>query len=98
MDLDNNTENHLAKVYFFDRLPEDIRNRQLQEYEINSANYLRKLYALEKEYAAMEHKDCFYYKLSTLYYGIRILQDNIRWCRHIQKKADLAAFIEEDFL
>jgi len=98
MDLNNNIENHLAKVYFFDRLPADIRNRQLQEYEINSINYLRKLYVLEKDYAAMENKECFYYKLSTLYYGIRILQDNIRWCRHIQKKMDLTDFIEEDFL
>lgn len=79
------TNTHLAKVYFFDKLPSDIRDRQLLEYEINNEKYLRKLQALENDFDKMENKDCFYYKLSTLYYGICITQETLRWCRHIRE-------------
>ena len=79
------TNTHLAKVYFFDKLSSDIRERQLLEYEINNENYLRKLQALENDFDKMENKDCFYYKLSTLYYGICITQETLRWCRHIRE-------------
>lgn len=98
MDLSDNTSNHLAKVFFFDNLPVDIHDQQLREYELSSINYLRKLQALERKYAAMEHKDCFYYKLSTLYYGICITQANIEWCRHIRDKKPLTELIEKGAL
>lgn len=96
MNLNENTDQHLAKVYFFDKLPTDIRNQQLQEYELNSINYLRKLYELEKKYTAMDNQDCFYYKLATLYYGIRITQDNIKWCRHIREQKKLSDLIDNE--
>jgi len=83
----------LVKVYFFDKLPQDIRSRQLQEYELKNLNYLRKLQALEKHFSQIEQKDCFYYKLSTLYYGICIVQDNIKWCRHIREQKPLKELI-----
>ncbi|MCL2771777.1 MAG: PadR family transcriptional regulator [Oscillospiraceae bacterium] len=92
-DLNDNMNNHLVKVYFFDKLPEDIRNRHLQEYELKNLNYLRKLQALEKHFSKMENKECFYYKLSTLYYGICIVQDNIKWCRHIRERKPLTELI-----
>lgn len=96
MDSNDNMDNHLAKVYFFDRLPVDIRNQQLQEYEQNNIKYLRKLQALEKHFSNMENKDCFYFKLSTLYYGIRIVQDNIKWCRHIREQKPLIELIDKE--
>jgi len=87
------TNTHLAKVYFFDKLSPDIRERQLLEYEINNENYLRKLQALENDFDKMENKDCFYYKLSTLYYGICITQETLRWCRHIREGKPLRTLI-----
>ena len=87
------TNTHLAKVYFFDKLPSDIRDRQLLEYEINNEKYLRKLQALENDFDKMENKDCFYYKLSTLYYGICITQETLRWCRHIREGKPLRTLI-----
>lgn len=93
---ENDSDNHLVKVFFFDRLPTDIRNQQLQEYELQNVKYLRKLQELEKHYADMENTDCFYYKLSTLYYGIRIIQDNIKWCRHIREQKPLRELITEE--
>ena len=83
-------------MYFFDRLPVDIRNQQLGEYELNSTNYLHKLQMLERKYASMKNKECFYYKLATLYYGIRITQDNIQWCRHIREQKPLQELIDRE--
>jgi len=42
----------------------------------------------------MENKDCFYYKLSTLYYGIRVTQETVRWCEHIRNGKPLSEFIK----
>jgi len=86
---------HLAKVYFFDKLPPEIRDRQLLEHEVNNGNYLRKLQALRSGFNKMEQQDCFYFKLSTLYYGIRATQESIRWCRHIRAGKPLAELIQE---
>lgn len=95
IDFNNGADNHLVKVYFFDKLPEEVRYRQLQEYEMANENYLRKLQALEKHFNKMENKECFYYKLSTLYYGICIVKDNIRWCKHLRERKPLSELLEE---
>ncbi|MGB8452801.1 MAG: hypothetical protein WCD89_10750 [Anaerocolumna sp.] len=94
--MGNDSDNHLAKVFFFDRLPADIRNQQLQEYELNNIKYLRKLQALEKHFSEIDNNEFFYYKLSTLYYGIRIVQDNIKWCRHIREQKPLPELVTEE--
>lgn len=96
MNVLDGTNTHLAKVYFFDKLPADIRDRQLLEHEINNADYLRKLQDLEKEFVGMKNKESYYFKLSTLYYGIQITQETIRWCQHIREGKPLAMLIESE--
>lgn len=96
MDIFEGTNTHLAKVYFFDNLSSEIRERQLFEYEINNRNYLKKLLDLEKEFSKMENRECFYYKLSTLYYGICITQKTIQWCLHIRMKKPLEYLVESE--
>lgn len=93
IDIFEGTNTHLAKVYFFDKLPADIRDRQLLEFQINYEHYLEKLIALKKEFDRMEHKETFYYKLSTLYYGICITQKIIAWCRHIRAGEPLSELL-----
>ena len=61
---------------------------------MNYENYLEKLKALEKEFDRMEHKDSFYYKLSTLYYGICITQKIIAWCKHIRAGEPLSVLLK----
>lgn len=96
MDIFEGTNTHLAKVYFFDHLTPEIRDRQISEYEVNNQNYLKKLLDLQKEFDKMENQDCFYYKLSTLYYGILITQKTIQWCQHIRMQKPLLDLIEEE--
>jgi len=90
------TNAHLARVYFFDKLPPEIRDRQLLEHEINNTNYLKKLQALEKDFIKLKNQECFYYKLSTLYYGICVTEESIRWCRHIRAGKPLSELIQGD--
>ena len=78
-----------------DNLSPEIREQQLLEYEINNRNYLRKLNDLENKYNKMENKECFYYKLSTLYYGICITQKTIQWCQHIRMQKPLSDLIQD---
>ena len=94
-DIFEGTNIHLAKVYFFDKLPPEIRERQLFEYEINNRNYLKKLQDLEKNYSKIENSECFYYKLSTLYYGICVTQKTVQWCQHIRMQKSLPDLIEK---
>lgn len=96
MNVLDGTNTHLAKVYFFDKLPPEIRDRQLLEHEINHVNYLRKLETLEKDFDKLENKDCFYYRLSTLSYGICITKETIRWCRHIRAGKLLEELYKEE--
>ena len=94
MNIFDATNTHLAKVYFFDKLPLEIREHQLLEHEMNNINYLHKLQALEKDFDKIENKDCFYYKLSTLYYGICITQETIQWGRHVRSQKQLSELIK----
>ena len=94
INFNDSTDNQLAKIYFFDRLPEDERGQQLDEYELACTNYLRRLQAMAKEFDSMEGKDCFYYKLSTLYYGITVMQTTVKWCRQIRLQKPLNELIQ----
>ena len=96
MNVLDGTNAHLAKIFFFDKLPPEIRDRQLFEHEINNMNYLRKLQTLERDFEKMENKDRFYYKLSTLYYGICITQETIRWCQHIRAGKPLSELMQRE--
>lgn len=95
MQVLDGTNTHLAKVYFFDRLPPEIRENQLLQYETNNVHYLHKLKELEKEFNRLENTDCCYYKLSTLYYGICITQKTIEWCRHIRGQKPFSELIKD---
>jgi len=86
----------LARIYFFDQLPADIRKQQLQEYERHNQQILRKLQAVEKGCSDQERAN--YFTMSTLYYGIHFVQSNIRWFQYIQEEKPLSEFMQGDSL
>ena len=83
----------LAKIFFFGKLPDDIRIQQLQEYEVYYRQSLRKLREIEKSLPVM---DGDYFMQSTLYFGIRNTQIALAWFKHIKDKQPLPEFIAED--
>lgn len=93
IDFNASTDHQLAKIYFFDRLPPAERAAQLAAYQASCTRYLETLQALLQKYEAMENKACFYYKLSTLYYGVAVMQTTIAWCGRIQAGGGLAGWV-----
>ena len=95
-DENSSSDSLLARIYFFGKLPEDIRNRQLQEYELHYRQILRKLQTMEQRFSVSVEDDRDYFEISTLYLGLQHLQDSIRWLRHIREQQPLSNFIHEE--
>lgn len=89
LDNDSSLEGLLARVFFFDKLPHEARRQQLVDYELSQRQILRKLTEMEKQFADSEKREQLYFMLSTLYYGISLLELNIRWCKHITEQKPL---------
>ena len=95
MEILDGTNPNLIKVYFFDQLPDDEREQQLMQYEMNNVSYLKQLHALRERLSTIEHPESHYYKLSTLYYGIIITQETIHWCRQIRTHQPLPDLLND---
>ena len=95
IEISESANNHLAKVYFFDRLSPEQRMRLLSEYEANNLQYLRKLESLHQQFSQRNDMEPHYYKLSTLYYGIAVVRETLRWCRHISSGKPLQELLDE---
>ena len=76
---------HLAKVYFFDRLDASARRNQLLGYEHAMERQLAELERLAQRFGAAEDAGAHYYKMSTLWYGIGVLRESLRWCRRARE-------------
>lgn len=92
--LTESTDDQLVRVYFFDRLPAACREEKLAEYELANRHYLQRLQGLLARFEGMEHRERFYYKLSTLYYGISVMQATVNWCGLIRKRGELADLLK----
>lgn len=96
-EFNEQASSHLAKVYFFDRLEEEDRNRQLIAYEEANRLYLQKLLELEKVFKSRRSAKDNYYQYSTLYYGIASIRQIITWCQHIREKKPLEDFLAQGY-
>ncbi len=85
----NSMESFIAKVFFFDQLPMELSSRIIETYEKKLEIYLNQLLELKKQYDALENTQQFYYKISTLYYGICKLQSMIMWCETVKSQKSL---------
>lgn len=88
-------QSHLAKVYFFDVLPPDTVSKLLIEYEANNTRYLNRLLELERFFNTPANRESHYYKLSTLYYGIGVLRETLRWCQQVRERHSFHIHEEE---
>lgn len=92
-ETEDSMEAFIAKSFFFDQLPDELAEHKIQEYEKKAEAYLERLMEKKMEFDGLVHKDSWYYKLSTLYFGICKLQSMIAWCRAAKEKADLNQLI-----
>lgn len=92
-DTNSSIESFMAKVYFFDQLPAELVVNKIKEYQEKLYVYQADLIKKKETYDALEHKDLFYYKLSTLYFGICKLQSIISWCETVKQGIDLETLL-----
>lgn len=85
----NSMESFIAKVFFFDQLPYEKSRQNIQAYEEKLEEHLHQLLLLKNKYEGLENKQQFYYKISTLYYGICKLQSMILWCQTVREQREL---------
>jgi len=85
----------LAKIYFFGQLPEKVRNRRLQEYEMHYRQSLQQLRTMENSLSSAD-VEVDYFMQSTLYFGIRNTQTAIEWFEHIRGQMPLSEFVHRE--
>lgn len=90
-------EAFMAKVFFFDQLNEREVFAQLLKFERRIEEHLNELYKKREDYLSCEKKECFYYKLSTLYFGIAKLQSLLEWCEVLKNRQPLENLVCNKF-
>jgi DNA-binding PadR family transcriptional regulator len=88
-DSNSSIESFMAKVFFFDKLPCNLAYKKISDYEEKLLDYQKNLIKKKEKYEALENKEAFYFKISTLYYGICKLQGIIMWCETVKIGNDL---------
>ena len=94
-DINTGDEVHLAQVYFFGELPEELRIKRLKEHEFYLQQMLQQLQIIEKQLPTENISDKDYFELSTFYFSYQILQNTIRWLEYIREQKPLSNFIGE---
>lgn len=87
-------EAFMAKVFFFDKLPREVATRNILIYEKKLIDYKERLLTQRKKYIICDQNDQFYFKLSTLYFGICKLQSMIDWCEVLRNEQDLETLVK----
>lgn len=93
-DSSSSIESFMAKVFFFDKLPCELAYKKISEYEEKLLDYQKDLIMKKEKYETLENKDAFYFKISTLYYGICKLQSIIMWCETVKLGNALETLIQ----
>lgn len=88
-DTGDSIESFMAKVFFFDQLPVEFAYEKISAYEERLLEYQDNLMAKKEVFDKANGKKDFYYKLSTLYFGICKLQSLIGWCETVKIGGDL---------
>ena len=94
-DENNNSsiELFMAKVFFFDKLPQKAAREKISRYEEKLLEYKQNLMEKKETYEALDNKETFYFKISTLYFGICKLQSMIIWCEAVKSGKNLETLV-----
>jgi DNA-binding PadR family transcriptional regulator len=83
----------LIRIFFFDYLDEETRQRRLGEYLSKLEQELRALEAVKDivagELTEVDHPENYYYRVSVLAYGLNHFQMEKQWLRDIKERKDL---------
>ncbi|WP_169834476.1 PadR family transcriptional regulator [Paenibacillus donghaensis] len=83
----------LIRIFFFDYLDEEPRQRLLEEYLFKLEHEIRTLEVVKGivtgELAEIEHPENYYYRVSVLAYGLSHVQMEKQWLTDIKERKNL---------
>lgn len=88
-------EAFMARVYYYDLLPAEVAANIIARYENKLVDYLQDLIKKKEKYEEISNIDDYYFKLSTLYFGICKLQSIIEWCETVKNKKNLNILVQQ---
>lgn len=93
--ISENMDVNLAKVYFLDKIDYSEAKEIINELLLGYKKTTSYLISYKEKLLAKKSSDT-YYKLSTIYYGIGVCNEIIRWCEAIKERNDLEEYINKD--
>ena len=96
LDSKSYAEAHLAKIFFYGELPQEIRTKRLQEFEFLVEQLFNQLHTLRNSINIDNLNDSDYYKISTLFFGLKSTQNTLNWLNHIKQQKPFSQFMEEN--
>jgi len=97
IDKSSITVSIMTRVFFFGELPVDLRDEQLQEYELHIQQTIDEYKKMAEQFSASGEDITDYHGVSTLYCGLQTAQVMMRWLRHIKEEKPLSEFLREEF-
>jgi DNA-binding PadR family transcriptional regulator len=90
--LKANKREYMVKIFFYDYLDEETRQRNLSDYQRSIERQIGQLNAVQavvaKELEQLEHKEQYYYRVSTMHYGLQFFQMEHEWLNQIMNKKE----------
>lgn len=77
-----------VKVFFYDFLEKAKRTMLLEALEESIYRTLQELEGFRKQCIKEGYEEKNYYRMSTLYYGIGICKETLRWCQEIKNQKE----------
>lgn len=83
---------YMVKIFFYDYLDEETRLRNLKDYQYSITRQMEQIDAVQaivsQELEQLENKDQYYYRVSTMYYGLKFFQMENEWLKQIMNKEE----------
>jgi len=90
--LKSNKREYMVKIFFYDYLDEETKRRNLLDYQRSIERTLDRIKAVQtvvsQELDQMDRQDQYYYRISTMHYGLKFFQMENEWMKKIINKED----------
>lgn len=91
--LQSNKKEYMVKIFFYDYLDEETRQTHLRAYQAQIHRKMMEMKGLQnivnEELTSIPNKEDYYYRVSTMYYGLQFYEMELAWFNKIIEKDNL---------
>lgn len=88
--LQRDKKEYMVKIFFYDYLDEESRRMNLMTYQGQTQRTMMEMKALQDivdgELASIPNKEDYYYRVSTMYYGLQFFEMELAWLNKLITK------------